>query len=556
MSRPMKVTTEDGFRRAGRRDARPLRIPATRTRAIRQPDTALEFRQMSARGPSSTGADRHGAARVVLASFLGAFLLASPARPTSYNISTLADDATTNGNCTLREALRAANTDLPVDACAAGGAVDEIVLPAGIYPFGGAESLSGGGITLRSATLDPVTVTVNLAAAGRFLGLAGGGSYTIRGITIANGVADVGGAIQATGVSLSMSDFEFRSNTATKDGGGLAFVDFAASANALVLERGKFELNHAQQANPTLGSIGGAVMIDVGGGQDADLRDIIFLDNSIAGDYASGGGLSVVVTGAGTSARCLRCVFDGNTATGTQASSSAVAGLYAEARENALLRFEDSRFTANDASVGASGFGISAVFLGASTGGTITVDRLLADSNLGTVGENRDLRVQLESSSAATITNAQLTRGTGTGLSGLVIGGSTLEMGHVTVAGYDDSGMIVSGDVGDTMILQNSIAAFNTNFNLSFSGPLVQTTNLIGGDPLFVDSANGDFRLTALSPARDAGTSSVTTMRPADVGHAPRLAGTTTDIGGFEYGGLFADDFESGDAGAWSNAVP
>jgi len=41
-----------------------------------------------------------------------------------------ADDTLVNGNCTLREAIIAANTDTAVDACPAGSGADEIQLPA------------------------------------------------------------------------------------------------------------------------------------------------------------------------------------------------------------------------------------------------------------------------------------------------------------------------------------------------------------------------------------------------------------------------------------------
>jgi len=39
------------------------------------------------------------------------------------------------GDCTLGEAIRAANTDLPVDGCSAGAGTDTIILPAGTYPL-------------------------------------------------------------------------------------------------------------------------------------------------------------------------------------------------------------------------------------------------------------------------------------------------------------------------------------------------------------------------------------------------------------------------------------
>jgi Domain of unknown function (DUF5123)/IPT/TIG domain len=54
-------------------------------------------------------------------------------------------------------------------------------------------------------------------------------------------------------------------------------------------------------------------------------------------------------------------------------------------------------------------------------------------------------------------------------------------------------------------------------------------------NPLFVDAANGNFRLQATSPAIDKGTSTVTTIVTTDADGAARLQGSAVDIGAFEY---------------------
>ena len=55
------------------------------------------------------------------------------ARAATITVSVTADDNTVNGNCTLREAIIASNTDTAVDACPAGNGADTISLPAGNY---------------------------------------------------------------------------------------------------------------------------------------------------------------------------------------------------------------------------------------------------------------------------------------------------------------------------------------------------------------------------------------------------------------------------------------
>jgi CSLREA domain-containing protein len=74
--------------------------------------------------------------RLRTASLAAALLLGSLASTASANPitpSTTSDDITNNGNCTLREAVQAANTDTSVDQCPAGSGPDTIQLGNGIY---------------------------------------------------------------------------------------------------------------------------------------------------------------------------------------------------------------------------------------------------------------------------------------------------------------------------------------------------------------------------------------------------------------------------------------
>jgi hypothetical protein len=137
-----------------------------------------------------------------------------PAVATTYTIGILFDDRKDNGNCSLHEALRAADSDVTVDACPAGVANDTIILPSGTYNLSGHEALAGGGyLTIRSATGNALDVTVDLQGAGRFLALTGGGTYYIAGLTVVNGAAGVGDgngcAIRAAGVTLTIDNLRF-----------------------------------------------------------------------------------------------------------------------------------------------------------------------------------------------------------------------------------------------------------------------------------------------------------------------------------------------------------
>src|SRR6185295_16591414 len=65
-----------------------------------------------------------------------AAVLAHSAPAATIAVDSSADQTGSNGDCTLRDAIRAANGNVAVDACPAGQAppvVDEIVVPAGTY---------------------------------------------------------------------------------------------------------------------------------------------------------------------------------------------------------------------------------------------------------------------------------------------------------------------------------------------------------------------------------------------------------------------------------------
>ncbi|MFK7885363.1 MAG: CSLREA domain-containing protein [Gammaproteobacteria bacterium] len=78
-----------------------------------------------------------GYRRTVLTALTTAVLLGlcAPAFGAFYRITEFADDNVVNGNCTLREAIRAANTNAAVDDCSAGSSTsrDVIFLQAGMY---------------------------------------------------------------------------------------------------------------------------------------------------------------------------------------------------------------------------------------------------------------------------------------------------------------------------------------------------------------------------------------------------------------------------------------
>ncbi len=98
---------------------------------------------------------------VVLPALALALVLTRPSEAATINVTTTADANSSSPvdlQGSLREAVIAANANLPVGACPAGGhGFDTIVLPAGTYGFSiGGQYDTGGGASLEAAGAAPV----------------------------------------------------------------------------------------------------------------------------------------------------------------------------------------------------------------------------------------------------------------------------------------------------------------------------------------------------------------------------------------------------------------
>jgi CSLREA domain-containing protein len=120
-------------------------------------------------------------------------------------VNTTADELNNDGDCALREAIQAANTDAVVDGCTAGQGVDTIYVPAGLYrvalitnetaqqPVGESSNLSGdfdilAALTIQGATAGSTIVDGNQI--DRVFHVAQHNlAVTMRDLTIQNGLA-------------------------------------------------------------------------------------------------------------------------------------------------------------------------------------------------------------------------------------------------------------------------------------------------------------------------------------------------------------------------------
>jgi CSLREA domain-containing protein len=170
-------------------------------------------------------------------------------------VNTCDDELNSDGDCSLREAIEAANTDTAVDACLAGSGHDYITLPACTYTLsipGANEDANQTGdldilddLTIYGAGVD--TTVVDADQLDRIVQIHPGHTAEIDDLTVTGGlvVDDDGSAIENLG-TLTLNDAIVRGNTlqsASSYGG--------AVANSAVAQDATVTVNHSLIAENT-----------------------------------------------------------------------------------------------------------------------------------------------------------------------------------------------------------------------------------------------------------------------------------------------------------------
>ncbi|MBA3470341.1 MAG: CSLREA domain-containing protein [Herpetosiphonaceae bacterium] len=185
---------------------------------------------------------------------------------TTITVTTVGDELNTDGDCSLREAIQAANLNTAVDACAAGVGADTIVLAAGTY------TISRSGIDDTNANGDFDIITTNPSGERLTIQGAGAGSTRIDGgsldrvlhvvsqlselilidVTVQQGqVTDVGGAGVLNWGTLRLERVVVRNNDVTGTssdaiGGGLCNGCVTGTGQATLIDT-VIENNTAQR---------------------------------------------------------------------------------------------------------------------------------------------------------------------------------------------------------------------------------------------------------------------------------------------------------------------
>lgn len=192
---------------------------------------------------------------------------------------TTTSDTPAPGECSLREALEAANTDTAVGSCAAGsGPGDTVMVPAGNYVFSTASELNvldDTDVTGAGAA----STTIDANGLSRVFSVRNSTS-TIEGLTITGGSSsNDGGGINSESSQLTVRDSVVTANSSGSDGGG---IDSDDGGNSLTLIR-------TEVSNNTSASEGGGIRLD---NSDTTLS---ITDSTVTGNTADteGGGIHI-----------------------------------------------------------------------------------------------------------------------------------------------------------------------------------------------------------------------------------------------------------------------
>lgn len=195
-------------------------------------------------------------------------------------VNTTEDELNADGDCSLREAIQAANTDTAVDACPAGGGADIISIPAGLYSLTlglpGEDANQGGDLDItQDLTIlgdEQAGVIIDGNANDRVIHIFGS-KVTIARLTIRNGYLATGTgagiAVNST-ASLVLNRVTLTGNEAASSGGALdntgtlqmrdvLFTNNAASSGGALLNTGSLKITGATFANNAASLKGGGI---------------------------------------------------------------------------------------------------------------------------------------------------------------------------------------------------------------------------------------------------------------------------------------------------------
>jgi CSLREA domain-containing protein len=247
---------------------------------------------------------------ILVLSFVYGIELARAKELAVITVDTPDDELNEDGDCSLREAIRAANIDSTVDGCEAGNGQDTILVGEGTYVLaltgiGEDEALTGDLDITDDLTITGAGASVTIIDGDhldRVFHIIGEVSVGISRVTIQNGNASTttglfgGGGILNEKGELRVSSSKISSNQAVRTGGGIdnagtvTLVDVTVSGNASEEGGGIFNDGSLRLTNVTLSN---NESFKTGGGLDnsgdSTLTNVTIDNNSTQGKNGGDG---------------------------------------------------------------------------------------------------------------------------------------------------------------------------------------------------------------------------------------------------------------------------
>ena len=240
----------------------------------------------------------HALLAVVWGLLLFISLPATLALATDITVNTTHDELDNNGNCSLREAVQAANLDMAVDGCPAGTGADRVLLPAGAYQLVITAGINSGPIQpkrpliIQGAGRDQTFIESGPGYTDRLLYFFDD-EFELRGVTVRNGKA-LGGILVSSNATLLISDTAVISNASTVDGGGIDNFGDLRIVNSLIAGNQSSQTGGGMWMRNKVTLQNSQIMhnrtVDDGGGILNDGGALRVLDSTVADNRGGRGG--------------------------------------------------------------------------------------------------------------------------------------------------------------------------------------------------------------------------------------------------------------------------
>jgi hypothetical protein len=240
-----------------------------------------------------------------------------------------------------------------------------------------------------------------------------------------------------------------------------------------------------------------------------------------------------------------RVLFQSNQANATV--EIAGAGLYLRVNAGAVAWVNDSQFIYNQAISSASPQVLGTGLYVEAQSGWARLRRNTMYINQSQTGTGEQLEVIAWETSQVRVGDTVVAGGD-EGVGAVAFDTATLDLTNLTVVNNAGRGLYFGlNDPTPSASLHNSIA-YGNGFDLTLqpgAGTIANSHNLVGIDPVFIHPAGYNFRLSAGSPAENAGTNTPpAVLGDADCDGAVRVIAGTVDMGAYEgVDVLFSDGF-------------